>query len=65
MTERFAPAAGRLAGLAGRVLGWRPSEFWQATPAELAAILSCGSGASANACLSRADLTRLMEQDHD
>ena len=26
-----------LAGLASRVLGWRPDEFWRATPAEMAA----------------------------
>ena len=32
-------AAARLAGLAGAVLGWRPGEFWDATPAELAALL--------------------------
>jgi len=30
--------AARLCGLAARVLGWRPAEFWAATPAELAAI---------------------------
>ena len=29
----------RLAGLAGALLGWRPDEFWRATPAELAAVL--------------------------
>ncbi len=64
MTERFASAAGKLAGLAGRALGWRPDEFWAATPAELAAILSpASSGASEG--VSRADLTRLMEQEHD
>ena len=28
-----------LSGLAARLLGWRPEEFWQATPAELAAVL--------------------------
>jgi hypothetical protein len=28
-----------LAGLAGALLGWRPHEFWRATPAELAAVL--------------------------
>jgi uncharacterized phage protein (TIGR02216 family) len=37
---RFAEAAGRLAGVAGALLGWRPDEFWRATPAELAAVLS-------------------------
>lgn len=38
MSERFAASAARLAGTAGAVLGWRPGEFWAATPAELAAI---------------------------
>jgi Phage tail assembly chaperone protein, TAC len=36
----FADAATRLAGLTGALLGWRPHEFWNATPAELAAILT-------------------------
>lgn len=63
MSDRFAPAAGRLAGLAGRVLGWRPHEFWTATPAELAAILA--PAAAADAGVSRADFDRLMEQEHD
>ena len=31
----FGTAARRLAGLTGRLFGWRPQEFWQATPAEL------------------------------
>ncbi len=64
MSERFAPAAGRLAGLAGRVLGWRPQEFWETTPAELAAILAPAAEA-ADATLSRAELDRLMEHEHD
>lgn len=37
---RFADAAGALSGLAARLLGWRPHEFWQATPDELAAALT-------------------------
>lgn len=65
MSERFAPAAGRLAGLAGRALGWRPHEFWSATPAELAAILAPAAEAAAGAPPSRADIARMMEQDHD
>ncbi|NJC32826.1 hypothetical protein GGR88_000300 [Sphingomonas jejuensis] len=34
----FAEWARRLAGEAAVALGWRPDEFWRATPAELAAI---------------------------
>lgn len=39
MSARFAEGAGRLAGLAGALLGWRPDHFWDATPDELAAVL--------------------------
>lgn len=35
----FAREARRLAGLAGVVFGWRPAEFWSATPDELAALV--------------------------
>ena len=31
----FAETARRLAGQAGLLLGWRPDEFWRATPDEL------------------------------
>src|SRR5690606_28252056 len=34
----FADTARRLSGVTARVLGWRPGEFWAATPAELAAM---------------------------
>ncbi len=62
MSESFGPGAARLAGLAGQLLGWRPTEFWTATPAELAVILS-PAGPEAGP-LSRTDLNRLMERDH-
>ncbi|MET0137300.1 MAG: phage tail assembly chaperone [Sphingobium sp.] len=35
----FAEHAARLMGLAAMLLGWRPADFWAATPGELAAIL--------------------------
>ncbi|MGJ3629195.1 phage tail assembly chaperone [Sphingomonas sp. MMS24-JH45] len=35
----FAATAARLAGLAGVMFGWRPDEFWRATPDELAALM--------------------------
>jgi hypothetical protein len=59
----FGDGALRLAGLVPRLLGWRPDEFWQATPAELAAILTTGEPASGTP-LSRPELTVLMERDH-
>jgi uncharacterized phage protein (TIGR02216 family) len=40
----FAERAIRLAGLAGALLGWRPDEFWRATPAELETILAALAG---------------------
>jgi hypothetical protein len=36
----FGEAAARLSGAAAMLLGWRPDEFWNATPAELAAVLA-------------------------
>lgn len=33
---RFGEAAARLASAAALALGWRPGEFWNSTPAELA-----------------------------
>lgn len=41
---RFAEAAARLAGVAAVLLGWRPDEFWQATPEELAGVLAALAG---------------------
>lgn len=64
MNQSFGPGAARLAGLAGRLLGWRPDEFWRATPAELAAILAPPAAGAARP-LDRTDLNRLMERDHD
>ncbi|WP_068094934.1 phage tail assembly chaperone [Novosphingobium rosa] len=66
MSEKaLGSAANLLAGLSARVLGWRPHEFWAATPAELAAVLApeADPARAALAPLSRADLNRLMEQD--
>ena len=55
---RFIDSAARLAGLAGALLGWRPDEFWKATPAELAAVLAALSP-EVEAGLSRDELERL------
>ncbi|WP_375382380.1 phage tail assembly chaperone [uncultured Sphingomonas sp.] len=43
-TVTFAAAAARLAGAAGALLGWRPGEFWAATPAELACVIRALAG---------------------
>ncbi|HEX8481070.1 MAG TPA: phage tail assembly chaperone [Allosphingosinicella sp.] len=62
--ERFSEAAGRLAGMAGALLGWRPEEFWRATPAELAAVIG-GMIGEGEPAASRGDLERLMERFPD
>jgi len=62
MTDRFAHAATRLAGIAARLLGWRPGEFWRATPAELA--LSLDAPPRADTPPSRDEIERMMERDH-
>ena len=61
-SETFAAGARRLAGLVPRLLGWRPDDFWNSTPAELAAIFAAEEP-SGGVPLSRAELDTLMEQD--
>jgi hypothetical protein len=60
MSDTFAASALHLARLAARALGWRPAEFWAATPAELHTIFA-NDGEPAT--FARADLTRMMEHD--
>jgi uncharacterized phage protein (TIGR02216 family) len=57
--ESFGAAAQRLGALAALRLGWRPDDFWAATPAEIAAVLA---PPQPGAGFGRADLDRLMEQ---
>lgn len=64
MGDDFAVVASRLAGLTGVILGWRPDEFWAATPAELAAILEALAPPAATPP-TPADLDRLKEQFPD
>lgn len=61
----FRAFASRLAGLAGALLGWRPGEFWAATPEELAAILGAMTGGDEGAPLMAADMARLKEMFPD
>jgi uncharacterized phage protein (TIGR02216 family) len=61
--SEFAVAAKQLAGLAGALLGWRPDDFWKATPAELAAVLGALPGEGEGA--GPVDLDRLMEMFPD
>ena len=64
MTESFADGALRLAGLVPRLTGWTPESFWNATPAELAAILDPEAG-GATAPLTRGEMDILLERDRD
>jgi Phage tail assembly chaperone protein, TAC len=63
MSESFGAGALLLSGLAARLLGWRPGEFWAATPAELIAMLVPLEPETRP--LGRNDLSRLMEREHD
>ena len=60
----FSDCAGRLAGLAGALLGWRPEEFWRATPSELGAVVRAMAGDAGDGA-SAADLARLREMFPD
>lgn len=62
MSQSFGDDASRLSGMVCRLLGWRPPEFWEATPAEIASIFS-GNGDGENQSVSRSQLNALMEQD--
>ena len=64
MKRHFAQGARELARSAARMLGWRPDDFWQATPAELATILAADPEDGAQA-VSRRDMQILMERDPD
>lgn len=44
---KFGKAAARLYGLASQLLGWRPDEFWNCTPAELSTAMIVAAGADA------------------
>lgn len=57
---RFAESAARLAGQAGVVFGWAPELFWNATPAELGALVRAVVGEEV-APPDRATIAKLME----
>lgn len=65
MSETFAATARRCHAIAVRLLGWRPDEFWRATPAELAMALADPDGAGAAAPPTRQEIARMMERDEN
>lgn len=62
MSDCFGSHAARLFTLAARKLGWRPDDFWSATPAELAGALAPVADVP-GIPLARADLETMMERD--
>ena len=54
----FGAVALDLLGVMARAFGWRPEEFWAATPADLAAVLGREPGADG---VDRAELAAMME----
>jgi uncharacterized phage protein (TIGR02216 family) len=61
----FGGNALRLSGATAMLLGWRPGEFWEATPAELAAALSPAGPAEAPDCEAIAELIRRFPDEKD
>lgn len=59
----FGDRAVELAGFASTLLGWRPSEFWESTPAELASALGQEQGQAEHIDLAAVD--RLQSQFPD
>lgn len=57
----FGDAALGLLGVMARVAGWRPTEFWAATPADVAAVLAGWSDEHGEAPLGRHGLAAMME----
>lgn len=62
MSNCLAPHAARLCGVLCRQLGWRPADFWSATPAEIAAIFTDDT-AGDQPRMDRDMLNTMMERD--
>lgn len=60
----FSDAARKAAFAAARLLGWRPAEFWAATPAELLTALGLDAE-PADAPAGQALLARLLQEMPD
>jgi uncharacterized phage protein (TIGR02216 family) len=62
--NRFTDAALKLCGQSAMLLGWRPGEFWSATPAELECVLTAMMPET-QAPLDSSGIRNLMEQFPD
>lgn len=62
--KAFGPVAAALAGMMARALGWRPDDFWNVTPADVAAVLAAWRDEGAGG-VDRTDLAAMMEQCPD
>jgi hypothetical protein len=62
MKQTFAESARVLAGMVCRMLGWRPADFWESTPAEISVIFAAQEGEDA-APLSRVEFETLMKRE--
>lgn len=65
MSAAFGPGAAALLALMARVAGWRPDEFWAATPADVAMVLNGWADADDAAGVERCALAAMMEQFPD
>lgn len=65
MTNSFGEAAGQWASLASRLLGWRPAEFWHATPTELATALHDPAVPDVGTPPSQEQIAQMMERDNN
>lgn len=64
MSATFAASARLLAGQTALLLGWRPPDFWAATPAELAAIFAAKDDIDPPG-LRLDDFSELLERDRN
>ena len=60
--ESFTAGAARLAGLMGALFGWRPADFWSATPADVATLLAALRPEGEGGAMDRAGLAALEAQ---
>lgn len=62
---RLGPAAVTLAGVMARVAGWRPDDFWAATPADVRAVLAGWAEPDVDASFDGPALAAMMERFPD